>query len=72
MELLTKNRTEIEWYLSFCKPCKVTGATLIVGRLDRLSRDVSFVTSLQKAGTKFIAADLPEANEMMIDRKTHV
>jgi hypothetical protein len=48
------------------KLCAVTGATLIVGRLDRLSRDINFVTGLQKTGVKFIAADLPEANEMMI------
>lgn len=46
--------------------CQLTGATLIVAKLDRLSRDNHFITGLQKAGTKFIAADLPEANEMII------
>lgn len=46
--------------------CKLTGATLTVAKLDRLSRDAAFITALQSAGTRFVAADLPEANEMMI------
>jgi DNA invertase Pin-like site-specific DNA recombinase len=46
--------------------CKVYGATLVIAKLDRLSRDPHFLTGLQKAGVKFIAADMPEANEMVI------
>ncbi|MET4513737.1 recombinase family protein [Bradyrhizobium sp. I1.7.5] len=34
--------------------------------LDRLSRDAHFLLGLQKAGVKFIAADMPEANEMVV------
>lgn len=45
---------------------KVTGATLIVAKLDRLSRDLAFLANLQKAGVRFIAADMPEANELTI------
>jgi len=41
-------------------------ATLIVAKLDRLARNVHFVTSLQEAKVKFIAADFPAANEFMI------
>jgi DNA invertase Pin-like site-specific DNA recombinase len=46
--------------------CKLTGATLLVAKLDRLSRNVAFIAALQEAGTKFIAADMPEANELTI------
>jgi DNA invertase Pin-like site-specific DNA recombinase len=46
--------------------CKVYGATLVIAKLDRLSRDPHFLFGLQKAGVKFIAADMPEANEMMV------
>jgi DNA invertase Pin-like site-specific DNA recombinase len=46
--------------------CKVYDATLVIAKLDRLSRDPHFLTGLQKAGVKFIAADMPEANEMVI------
>ena len=46
--------------------CKVTGTTLLIAKLDRLSRDAHFLLGLQKAGVKFIAADMPEANETMV------
>ena len=46
--------------------CKVYGATLVIARIDRLSRDAHFLLGLQKSGVKFVAADLPEANEMVV------
>jgi len=46
--------------------CELTGATLIVAKLDRLSRNVAFLAALQDSGTKFVAADMPEANELTI------
>jgi len=46
--------------------CKVTSAALVIAKLDRLSRDAHFLLSLQKAGVEFVAADMPEANEMVI------
>ena len=46
--------------------CKVYGATLVIAKLDRLSRDAHFLLGLQKANVKFIAVDMPEANEMMV------
>lgn len=45
---------------------KVTGATLVVAKLDRLSRNVAFLATLQDSGVKFIAADMPEANELTV------
>jgi DNA invertase Pin-like site-specific DNA recombinase len=45
---------------------KATGATLIVAKLDRLSRDLAFLANLQKSGVRFLAADMPEANELTI------
>ncbi|MAM38508.1 MAG: resolvase [Erythrobacter sp.] len=46
--------------------CKLTGATLLVAKLDRLSRNVAFIATLQEAGVPFVAADMPEANELTI------
>ena len=46
--------------------CKVYGATLVIAKIDRLSRDAHFLLGLQKAGVKFIAVDMPEANEMVV------
>ncbi len=46
--------------------CRLHGATLLIAKLDRLSRDAHFLLGLQKAGVKFVAADMPEANEMVV------
>jgi DNA invertase Pin-like site-specific DNA recombinase len=45
---------------------RVTGATLLIAKLDRLSRDAHFLLGLQKAGVSFVAADMPEANALTV------
>src|SRR5262249_38927283 len=45
---------------------KVTGATLVIAKLDRLSRNVAFIDNLQESKVRFVCADMPEANETMI------
>jgi DNA invertase Pin-like site-specific DNA recombinase len=45
---------------------KVTGATLVIAKLDRLSRNAAFLMTLQDAGVKFVAADLPQANTLTV------
>lgn len=45
---------------------RLTGASLLIAKIDRLSRDVHFLTGLQKAGVRFVAADMPDANEMTV------
>jgi DNA invertase Pin-like site-specific DNA recombinase len=40
--------------------CRLLGAKLIIAKLDRLSRDVHFLTGLEKAGIEFVCADMPE------------
>jgi len=46
--------------------CRDTGATLIIAKLDRLSRDLHFISSLQKAGAEFMACDMPSANKFTV------
>jgi DNA invertase Pin-like site-specific DNA recombinase len=45
---------------------KVTGATLVIAKLDRLSRNAAFLLTLRDSGVKFIAADMPDANELTV------
>src|SRR5512145_1217714 len=46
--------------------CKVTGATLVISKLDRLSRNACFLLTLRDSGIKFIAADMPDANDLTV------
>lgn len=43
-----------------------TGATLLISKLDRLTRDVPFLYRLRDEGVDFVACDNPHANKTMI------
>ena len=41
-------------------------ATLVIAKLDRLARNVHFVSGLMETGVEFVAADMPQANRLTI------
>lgn len=45
---------------------KVTGSVLVIAKLDRLSRNAALLLALRDSGVKFIAADMPDANELTV------
>ncbi len=45
---------------------KVPGSTLVIARLDRLSRNAAFLLALRDSGMRFLAVDMPEANDLTI------
>lgn len=45
---------------------KVTGSTLVIAKLDRLSRNASFLLALRDSGVRFVAVDMPEANDLTV------
>lgn len=45
---------------------KVTGATLVVAKMDRLSRNAAFLLALRDSGAKLVAADQPDVNDMTV------
>jgi hypothetical protein len=49
-----------------CAAARRTGSVLLVAKLDRLSRDVHFLTDLEKAGVEFVACDMPVANRLTV------
>ena len=58
-----KNRTELNKAIAQCKDTK---ATLIIAKLDRLARNVSFVFALRESGINFVACDLPDFNTLTL------
>jgi len=46
--------------------CRKQGATLVIAKLDRLARNVHFVSGLMESRVRFLACDMPEANELTI------
>src|SRR5690349_2260256 len=45
---------------------KSIGATLVVAKLDRLGRNVAFLSSLMESGVEFVACDNPSANRLTL------
>ena len=45
---------------------KKTGALLVIAKLDRVSRRVSFIASLMESGIKFAVADMPNATSFQL------
>lgn len=45
---------------------RVTGAVMVIAKLDRLSRNAAFLLTLRDSGVRFLAADLPDANDLTI------
>src|SRR5579862_3191233 len=46
--------------------CRARRATLIIAKLDRLARNVSFVSGLMESGADFVACDNPHATRLTI------
>ncbi len=59
----SNNRPELEMAFEICKKEK---AKLIIAKLDRLSRNLNFITNLMESKLEFIALDLPNADHFSI------
>jgi len=73
-KLLTPPFTEVESGKNSDRPqlraamerCRKTGATLLIARLDRLARNVRFISALMEEGVPFVACDMPNATPFML------
>lgn len=46
--------------------CRLTGATLVIAKMDRLSRNMAFTANLMDSGVDFVACDNPHATRFTI------
>jgi len=57
------DRPELLKAISYAKMAK---ATLVVAKLDRLARNVAFLSALMERGLQFICLDCPEVNPLVL------
>jgi len=57
------NRPQLQTAL---QRAKLSNATLVIARLDRLSRNAAFLLTLRDAGTEIVAVDMPNANSVTV------
>ena len=48
------------------KHAALVGGRILVGKLDRLSRDLNFITNLQKNRVDFVVSDMPHCDSFTI------
>lgn len=58
-----KDRPQLVKALAHAKKEK---ATLLIAKLDRLARNIHFISGLMESGVNFMAADMPEANKLTV------
>lgn len=66
VEIESGKRSNRPKLLEALEICKRLQATLIIAKLDRLARNVHFISGLMEAGVDFIATDNPNANKLML------
>ena len=65
-EIETGKNNERPQLKAALQECRLTGAMLIVAKLDRLARNVRFISTLMEAGVDFVVCDMPQANKLTI------
>ena len=58
-----EKRPELRAAMAYAKKHR---ATLVIAKLDRLARNVHFISGLMEAGVEFVAADMPNADRFQL------
>lgn len=66
VEVESGRRSDRPRLLEALAACKRHKAVLIIAKLDRLARNVAFVSNLMEAGVDFVAVDMPHASRLTV------
>src|SRR5688572_5708004 len=66
LEVESGRRTDRQKLADALRLCRVHKATLIIAKIDRLARNVAFVSNLMESGVEFTAVDFPQANRLTV------
>ena len=66
MEIESGKRNDRPAIAEALRLCRLHKATLVIAKLDRLARNVHFISSLMESGVDFVACDFPEANRLTV------
>jgi DNA invertase Pin-like site-specific DNA recombinase len=69
-KLSALGRPELAKALAYCKRTK--GTTLVIAKLDRLARNLNFISGLMESKVPFIAADSPNDDRFILHIKAAV
>ena len=62
LEVESGKRNDRPAHAAALKLCRKHRATLVIAKLDRLARNVAFISNLMESGVEFVAVDMPQAN----------
>jgi DNA invertase Pin-like site-specific DNA recombinase len=65
-EIESGKRNDRQQLAAALAACKKLKAKLVIAKLDRLSRNVAFISALMEAGVEFVACDMPHASKLTI------
>jgi len=66
IEIESGKRNDRPELLAALDECRKNKAVLVIAKLDRLARNVYFISGLMESGVEFVAVDMPEANRLTI------
>jgi DNA invertase Pin-like site-specific DNA recombinase len=65
-EIESGRKSERPKLIEALRLCRIHGATLVIAKLDRLARNVAFISNLMESKIEFTAVDFPSANRLTI------
>ncbi len=66
VEIESGKKNQRPQLLAAMAAARAAGATLLIAKLDRLSRNASFIFALRDSGVAFVCCDMPDANTLTV------